>query len=83
VTAAASAGPGQQCFKKLGDMSETVKPKINYNKLNKCGDTLRKSASDEVLKQCYQDIEPARSIGGSRGAKNLNKQFKKERNKRN
>ncbi len=82
MTAAAATGPGQKCFKKLGDMSETVESKINYDKLNKCGDTLRKSASDEVLEQCYQASQPVRSSGGSRGAKNLNKQSKK-RNKRN
>ncbi len=82
MTAAAAARPGQQCFKKLADMSETVEPKINYNKLNKCGDTLRKRASDEVLEQCFQANRPVTSTGGSRGAKNLNKQLKK-RNKRN
>ncbi len=82
MTAAAAVGPGQQCFKKLADMSDTVEPKINYNKLNKCGDTLRKRASDEVLEQCYQAMQPVRRTGGSRGGKNLNKKLKK-RNKRN
>jgi hypothetical protein len=29
VNAANAAGPGEQCFKKLMDMSETFDPKIN------------------------------------------------------
>ncbi len=58
VTAANAAGPGEQCFKKLMDLSETVDPKINYDKMNKCGDTLRSSAGDQVLQKCFQDNEP-------------------------
>ncbi len=71
VTAAAATGPGQKCFQKLMGIRKIVEQKINFDKMNQCGDTLIASAGDAVLKKCFDDNRPPKGPGGS---KNNNKQ---------
>jgi hypothetical protein len=68
VTAAAATGPGQKCFQKLMNIRETIESKINFDKINECGDTLIASAGEDVLKKCFDDNRPPR------GPKSNNKQ---------
>ncbi len=74
VTIADAAGPGKKCFQKLMNIRETVDPTIDFDKMNKCGDTLIASAGDDVLKQCFDDNRPPRGPGRSGVPKNKNKQ---------
>ncbi len=66
MTAAAAAGSGEACFKKLFDMKDSVKSKVNFDELNKCGDALVKSAGND-LKACFDAQRPARGPGGPGG----------------
>ncbi len=66
VTAAAAAGSGEACFKKLFDMRGSVEAKVDLNKLNSCGDTLKASAGND-LKACFDAQRPARGPGGPGG----------------
>jgi hypothetical protein len=63
VTATA-AKTGEECFKQLFDMRDSVKSKADLDKLNKCGDTLKASGGDD-LKDCFEAQKPARPGPGS------------------
>jgi hypothetical protein len=72
VTAVA-AKTGEECFKQLFDMKDSVKSKTDSDKLNQCGDTLKASGGND-LKDCFKAQKPARGPGGPPGSKNQNNQ---------
>ncbi len=69
VATAIAAKTGEDCFKQLFDMRDSVKSMAD--KLNQCGDALKASGGND-LKDCIEAQKPGR--GGPGGSKNQNNQ---------